>query len=293
MFKKLKLELKISKQEFNGILVLIGLLLFVIALPWAYSILSPNNFVQHTTSIDKEIAQFYQQDSVLAPIKTNITHHPKVKDALFPFNPNTLSSSDWLKLGLKSYQIQNIMRYLAKGGKFYKKVDLAKIYGLSHKEYERLAPYIVIPETYTRVNRIPKQPENKPLVELNSADSIQLCEMKGIGPVLASRILKYRVKIGGFYSKEQLLEVYGIDSLKYTVLSSQISLNTALIKKYRINTASFEALKPMPYLSYKQKNAIINYRTQHGSFKTENDLIPIILLPKPLLNKIKPYLVFD
>ena len=47
---------------------------------------------------------------------------------LFTFNPNTLETEGWRKLGLSERQAKTIMNYRSKGGRFYKKEDLKKIY---------------------------------------------------------------------------------------------------------------------------------------------------------------------
>ena len=53
-------------------------------------------------------------------------------------------------------------------------------------------------------------PARQPLsVELNSADSVTLQLLHGIGPAYARRIVNYRDRLGGFVSTTQLLEVYG------------------------------------------------------------------------------------
>ncbi|MFC3559709.1 ComEA family DNA-binding protein [Pedobacter jamesrossensis] len=130
------------------------------------------------------------------------------------------------------------------------------------------------------------------IVDFNSADSAKLDEIKGVGPAFASRILKYRERLGGFYKKEQLMEVYGLDSLKYAEIKDQISINLSSIRTTNINTADFNALKSSPYLSYKQINAIIQYRKQHGNYNAINDLKKIVILTPQILDKIAPYITF-
>src|SRR5690606_23074537 len=130
------------------------------------------------------------------------------------------------------------------------------------------------------------------MVDLNTADSAALEMLPGIGPAFASRILKYRNKLGGFHDKEQLLEVYGMDSARYYNLEKQLLVNPAAIKKLNINTAEFADLKPFPYLSYKQMNAIIQYRRQHGNFKNIDDMKGVAILNEDILRKIAPYISF-
>lgn len=60
----------------------------------------------------------------------------------------------------------------------------------------------------------PKKPKivKQISIDINKADSIQFTQLYGIGKVFSSRIVRYRSWLGGFHSKEQLEEVYGIDS---------------------------------------------------------------------------------
>ena len=59
-------------------------------------------------------------------------------------------------------------------------------------------------------------------VLLNSSSRIQLQEVRGIGPVLSDRIIKYKLKLGGFYKIDQINEIYGIDTCNYDLISSQL-----------------------------------------------------------------------
>jgi competence ComEA-like helix-hairpin-helix protein len=98
--------------------------------------------------------------------------------------------------------------------------------------------------------------------------------------------------LGGFYTKEQLKEVYGLDSLKYSQIQDQVSIDAKLIQKIDLNTASFEQLKKHPYLTYKQMNAIIQYRQQHGYFQSIEDLNKVAILNKEIIRKIESYFTF-
>ena len=130
------------------------------------------------------------------------------------------------------------------------------------------------------------------IIELNTADSAKLTELKGVGPSFARRIISYRDKLGGFVRKEQLKEVFGLDSEKYTGMQSQISADASLIKKIHINTVTFGQLSHFPYLNYKQMNAIIQFREQHGEYESPADLKNIAIMDDVTLEKIKPYITF-
>jgi len=130
------------------------------------------------------------------------------------------------------------------------------------------------------------------VIELNTADSAKLTELHGIGPAFAKRIVGYRSRLGGFYRKEQLEEVFGLDSEKYAGLQAQVKVDPSQIKKIRINKVDFDALKYFPYLSFKQMNAIIQFREQHGNYESIRDMKNIAILDNEILRKIEPYLVF-
>lgn len=130
------------------------------------------------------------------------------------------------------------------------------------------------------------------VIEVNGADSAKLTELNGIGPSFARRIITYRNHLGGFVKKEQLLEVFGLDLERYVGLKSQVSVDTSHIKKIHINSVNFDGLKYFPYLTYKQMNAIIQFREQHGEYESLADLGNIAIMDKQTLQKIKPYITF-
>ena len=66
----------------------------------------------------------------------------------FPFDPNTADSFQLRRLGLQSWQIRNIYKYRAAGGIYREKIDFARTYGLTQKEYRELEPFIQISSDY-------------------------------------------------------------------------------------------------------------------------------------------------
>lgn len=302
MFKYLTEFFSFTRKELNGLLVFCMLLLIVLLVPLAASWF-PSQETYDFSRFKKEIAEFRASE-----IKRSAhNYHKHYVDAeafaktpvYFRFNPNQLPETDWQKLGLSKNQIKVIKNYEAKGGKFWKKEDLKRIYSIDAALYSKLEPYISIPEerpAYIRTieegGRVLRHLKNTVVVDLNSADSATLQTIRGIGPVLASRIVKYRDRLGGFCSKEQIREVYGIDSVRYNSLEGQIIVNPGPVRKLNFNTATFEDIKGYPYLSYKQMNAIIKYRKQHGPYNGIDDLKKIAILNEEILRKIAPYLIF-
>ena len=174
------------------------------------------------------------------------------------------------------------------------------MYTIRPQKYKALLPYITIENTRFS-DKFEKKifPEKTTyakkesvIIEINSADTLQLDEIKGVGVAFARRIIKYREKLGGFYKKEQLLEVYGLDSTKFTEIKDQVKVNATQIKKIDINTATFDEMKNHPYLKYKQINAIIQYRKQHGKYNSIEDLKKVIILSPQTIQNLTPYLSF-
>jgi DNA uptake protein ComE-like DNA-binding protein len=286
MKTQVKNYLSITKKEWNGLVVLVVLIVLVLAAPYVYRLFRTEPIINFK-DFDKAVAQL----SKAAPqtfSKTNPRSDVKIQHpVMFPFDPNHLTVEQWEQLGLSERQANVIKHYQAKGGRFYRKEDVKKIYAITAGDYQRLEPYINIPEEARAKKAKPGE-----IIELNSADSARLTELKGIGPSFAMRILRYRGRLGGFFHKEQLKEIYGIDSLKYADVRDQVSVNPREVKKININAISFDQLRLLPYLTYNQVNAIIQYRAQHGNYTAIADMKNIVLLDNKTLLKIEPYINF-
>lgn len=287
MKTRIKSYLSITKKEWNGLVILVILIVLVLAAPSVYQLFRKDNTINFK-DFDKAAAQLNKAGFKPNTEAENSGADDKIAHpVMFPFNPNGLTIEQWKQLGLSEHQANVIKHYEAKGGKFYTAEDVKKIYAITPDDYKRLAPYIAIPETEHIVKAKPGE-----VIELNTADSAKLTMVRGIGPSFAVRIIRYRNRLGGFYKKDQLKEIYGIDSLKYNEIKDGVSINPQKLTRIDINTISFDQLRIFPYLNYKQVNAVIQYRTQHGNYNSINDLKNIVLLDDGILRKIEPYLEF-
>jgi len=267
--------------------VLVVLIVLVVAAPYVYQLFHTDRVINFK-DFDKAVAQLEKSGGPGYLTKNKPLSDEKIANpVMFPFDPNNLSVDQWKQLGLSERQATVIKHYEAKGGRFYKSEDVKKMFVISPEDYKRLLPYINIPETEFAHKAKPGE-----IIELNTADSAKLTGLKGIGPAFAMRIVRYRGRLGGFFRKEQLKEIVGIDSLKFAGLSSQVSVDAAKVKKININTVSFNQLRLFPYLNYNQVNAIIQYRTQHGNYDSPADMKNIVLLDNETLHKTEPYLNF-
>jgi competence protein ComEA len=213
----------------------------------------------------------------------------------FPFDPNTLDAAGWQKLGLREKTAQTIIKYRSKGGHFRKPEDLSKIWGLPKGFYERVAAYIRIENS----NAAPAFAERpKPVYEkrsiktiaVNASDSAGWEALPGIGQKLASRIVGFRERLGGFHSVEQVAETYGLPDSTFQKVKPYLHIDGNGIRKLSLNTATEEQLKMHPYIRWKLASLIVAYRKQHGNFNSVDDLKKIEIVDDALLEKLRPYL---
>ncbi len=215
--------------------------------------------------------------------------------ALFEFDPNTASLADWQKLGLNERTGKTILKYLSKGGKFYKPEDLQRIWGMPEGFYERVKDYVKI----ASMKRDYPVYENKPfvreerkvaMISINEADTSAFIALPGIGSKLSARILAFREKLGGFYSVDQVGETWGLPDSTFQKIKPRLQVNTDDIRKMNVNAATKDELKTHPYIRWNLANAIVEYRTQHGAFKNLDELKNIVLIDETTFNKIVHYL---
>lgn len=304
MLNDVKNYFNFNKGERNGIMVVIAIIIAILAYPYLTKVAFKDNsdeFLRFAKEIEQFEASlknasdsadearrldFQQMDRSLAENK--ITP--------FIFNPNMLPSEQWSKMGLKDWQIKVIKKYEAKGGKFYKKEDFKRMFCISPSEYEILEPYISIPEQKNefadRKSEI-KEIKKKVLVDLNTADSVSLLTLYGIGPSFAKRIIKYRNLIGGFYSKSQLLEVYGFDQDRLDKIETFCEVSSSGIIRININTVRTDELKKHPYMDYYTAKAIVDQRVILGRFTSMQQVKAIPLIHEELFNKIQHYFVIE
>jgi competence protein ComEA len=285
-----------SRGERKAVFALSLLLFFLIAANYSLDFIIKPKETDHSDFIAQVKAVKERQQSVLNTSSAEKEEIVSVVIQLFPFDPNTLPKNDWLKLGLTKKQADVIINFRDKGGKFHKKEDLKKIYGITESNYLSLEPYIFI-TGQKRSNDFNSKKEKPALnlveVDINSADSSQLITIKGIGPVFASRIIKYRDRLGGFIKKEQLLDVYGIDSIAFEKITGQILLSGSPFKKLSVNSASAEELSDHPYLNKRQATGIVRYREANGLFNNPEEIKKVYFIDDDVYHKISPYITVD
>lgn len=130
------------------------------------------------------------------------------------------------------------------------------------------------------------------LVDLNVADTTSLKTLKGIGSAIAKRIVDYRRRLGGFARNEQLLEVYGVDSSKYSLLQNQLK-SPSRWTKICINTADVEILKRHPYISPYEARNIVYFRTKRGPIRNLQQFVSDRIISKSTSEKLGEYVDYS
>jgi len=237
---------------------------------------------------------------------------------LFLFDPNTVSLAELTRLGMSEKQANVVINYRSKGGVFRNKEDFRKIYSVSDQLYSKVQDYIVIKQsadnikhsgnnskqsgndfkqseanfasagTYQNVGR--EWREEEFLLELNGADSADLTKLKGIGPYYASKILRYRERLGGFVHPGQLTEITGIDSVRYMMFAGNVFVDTTKVEKRDLATATYSQLASNPYIGSYMARSIIRYiERNQGQRISITELLVKNIIKSELYNILRIY----
>jgi competence protein ComEA len=280
-----------SRGERNGIKVLLLLIFIIVIAPAVYRLLRP-----------VPVYDLPESDIIMKLLGSGNNTGTEAHSAeMFGFDPNKVSEDQLRQMGIPAGVSRSVINYRNAGGVFRYREDLAKIYLLSDSLYKALEPFIELSPkpSITSAAATPPQasfsPVSRPVAEplmisINAADTMELRMLRGIGPAFSRRISNYRDRLGGFFSVEQLLEVWGMDSARLWGFADNIYIDTTLIRRININTADFQLLLDHPYIGYNVANSIIAMRNQHGPYQAAEDIRRSVLVDDELFSRLRPYL---
>ena len=307
-FKAVRELFHFTQKERNGIIALLSLIFILIAINIFLPYIVKNKVVD-TSKWKNEVDEFLSHQDQQEPF-TKPTE-------IIPFDPNNVTANELSQIGLPAKVAANWIRYIEKGGRFKKKEDVKRIYGMTTFEFDRIQRFILFPKATKTpdgakttsgirnmvnhrgdslitdhrsltTNRIFKRVES---IELNKADSTELVKLPGIGPVLASRIIRYRNLLGGYYAVSQLHEVYGLREEHFTSASPYLNLDAENFRRFNINFASLPELGKHPYIGFKTARKIVKLRDEREKYSSVDDLSDLMTLDS--LKRLTPYLTFD
>lgn len=231
------------------------------------------------------------------------------------FDPNTADSSTLVHLGLKKWQVSNMLKYRAKGGRYRKAEDMKKLYGMTDSMYQALLPYIQIDTVAIKQYRdslrrsrrdtlakdsVPRWVSQKrdTILNLRTADTTELKKIRGIGSYRARQIVRYRKELGGFVHTEQLREIKALqplltDSLQADSLLSHFWIDSIIIVPLQVNSCRAETLERHPYLSFEQAKAVYELRRKKIRLESIEQLRRLDCFTEEELRRVEPYLSFE
>jgi competence protein ComEA len=281
------LEVEFSKKSRKAIIIFAFLLVFISFIPRVIVYFSEPQDLVIKIHERKILEELNSTKSSLSKKES------KYKIPPTKFDPNYYSAEQWMNLGLSKKQANSILKFARYGLKSNK--DLQKIFVLPSELF-----LLIKDSTFYSNNEFEKDKNKtvfvssnsitKEVININNADEKTLISLKGIGPFYAKNIIRKRDELGGFYSINQLYEVWKMDSITVSILEPQILIQEFDIQKIQLNKVTFEELKKHPYLSWNLANSIIKLRKNLGEFKSIEDIKKSVLMTNVIFEKIKPYL---
>tara|TARA_R110002072_G_scaffold24063_7_gene82373 strand:- start:51 stop:1124 length:1074 start_codon:yes stop_codon:yes gene_type:complete len=210
-------------------------------------------------------------------------HYPQL--SLSPFNPNTVLKDQLLEMGFSHSQAKGFLAYRKGLGKFKSVSDIYKVYSLDSSFVQNIKSYLIFEEKDSLDLKEVVQKKN-----LNELDTLQIYKIQGIPTFLLKRIIKYRNQLGGYYSLDQLWEIYGMDDKIYQSLIEQVYVDQGFIVPMNVNELGFKELLKHPYLNFEQVKSIVNFRKKVRPFNSIDELNELELINDSLFTKIANYL---
>lgn len=308
--KRIRREFYFTKKERKSLLILSFIIvILLIGLLLIYKFDKPKVYTFTELGLENIVEK---KD----PLQTNkkVSKTKVAKKQRYKFDPNTITEDSLKALGIKQYAINNLLKYRSKGGMIKDVEHFYKIYGMENykgefDEYMLFKASATLPLKnhnpdiqYTKENNKNTNElivDKKPIsivslkrVDINRSDSFELQSLKGIGSVMAKRMIKYRDALGGFYDVSQLEEVYGLSTQTYMDINHLIEVDNAAIKKININDVDEAELEKHPYITKKQASIIIKYRNNHGKYQNFEDFSKVKIFSNEELIKLRNYISY-
>ena len=211
----------------------------------------------------------------------------------YKFNPNYLTDFKGYSLGLSTEEINALFEYREAGDFVNSSLEFQKVTGVSDSLLKTIDPYVKFPEFKTLPQKtIIKKHFEK--ADVNLANPKDFENVYGIGEKLGLRIVKYRDLLGGFYFKDQLNEVYGLDEATVKQVWKLFDIKKLPnFKKLDVNQATVKELNNLPYIDWELAKKIVSYRSAHLKINSIDELTKIEDFPSDKLNRIELYLAAE
>lgn len=203
---------------------------------------------------------------------TNPNRLVGVPKSLFYFDPNTLDTTNGYQLGFTKKQMTTLLHYREKGGRFYKKEDLLKWYGVSENQGKRLLPWVRIHDSIARNRTNDKQSwaehpyERQALekIDVNNPVAADWIRITGLPAYKVKRILTYQKWSGGFTSIVGLKKVYGITAFDFDMIKPYLKYQNIKTKKMNYQSMRYEDWMSLGIFDERTVWAILKQKKQQG-----------------------------
>lgn len=277
-FKKIFRGLfEVSTNEVRGYYILFMIVLFSLAVPVVVKMSIDTNSFQD----ERDLAKL---DSLVEILDRNEPMIP----AAYLINPNSASYDSLIGVGMRKDIARRLINYRKSGGQFKYREGIMRIYGLDKKMFKDLAPHLALPDSQTYFAEVRSKP-----MDINKSKVLEVIRLAGLDGGLAGRVMNYRDLLGGYVSRDQFDEVYGLtdDQLKQLKNHFFISKHYKPMK-IKVNRGSWQDLSRHPYISKELAKSIVRYREINGPLKGMNELSAFSLVDEQKRNQLFPYLEF-
>lgn len=263
-----------SKKELQGSIVLVVILGLVLVVPPLYRTVTP---------YEDEVAE---KDALLLDsiVRELTLQQNQGNDSTLVINPNDLTFKEWVDLGASDFIASAILKEKERNGSFKCLDQILVVNGVQESHLSDYFQYFSLPDKCPK-----RKPKHKISFEINTVSKAEL-EQLGITGKIANRVLKYRKALGGFYSIDQVKEVYNISDSDFTKIKNSASIDKSKVDKIKINEISYFNLRAHPYISNKLASKITNYRNKIEKYSSYTDLEKVHGMTPEILSKLKPYI---
>lgn len=289
-------------REKRSLLFLAFALAIVLALRWVAW-----HWKNRPVDVEAEYVYLAEEDSVRFGNSfvndqeaLNFDSPPRSKERPEYFDPNTLDSAGWVRLGLSPRQSAVVVNYRRRGGVFRKPEDIQRLYVITPTFYSGIAPYIRLDSAVLDrlgseggdpglskekffYNR--QESHNGPVqsLEINSASPEDLAKLPGVSKQLADNIVRYREKLQGFDSLGQLRNIWGMRYETFQLLLGRLHLKPPQRQRLNLNYATEEEMVSLPGIGPYRAHLLKRSRQTQGFFQSMQDLRLRKILPDSVL----------
>lgn len=301
MFKGWREFFTYSKSQRRGIYILLFLILVLQIFLWYQKLWRPDEPLQVKVTLPRHPEKTQSISSGTTDAFQQKNHRKKNATSLFHFNPNSVTAQQLQQLGLSAAQAHTFVKYRNSGAVFRSPEDMLKVYSVSDSWYQRVKSYIemdsVKPAYQARNKTTEKEQEELQLkpFDLNEVTAQNLQDM-GLQKWQASKIMGFREKFRPFFNKNELYEVYGLDSALAAKLQPFATVDSARVMQklqVELNNADSTALAGIPGIGSYTAARILKYRKRLGGFTSLKQIYEMYGADSARIARYKPYLLLD